>query len=550
MRPHVVIHLVFYRTLLSQSGISITMSSLAAYLRKAGARVTLNFFERQGIHNLDQLELSTNHNVIIAKPNFKDFRDLLSQLNELKRSGRVKRVWLCGTFASLNASGILADHLWLDGVIVGQPEESAAELIKCLSGENLSWDLNCPGGIWRDPTTGALTELTSRTSTVSLDALPFPARDLEVQEWGNYCNIEATRGCMYKCTFCHITATTVMDRKSGFDNVRSPERVVDEIEDVNRTIGKTLFIFNDPVFWASPADDERILKFCAEIERRKLDVRFYIYLRCQPLIGEKVLAALAKAGLVRVFLGVETVNERSQTAFLKRMPKGSYERIKELFDRYDINIHIGYIAIEPFATLDEVWQNIAYLRRIDKLFRIGVVTESVRVVPGTSFHQQLLVSGLLEQNLPYDQLTYGYRFANPEVGELLGGFQQMFRQTLTEPAYIFEYHATTAGLMRILAIRLDEKFRDILHPDFTVFCKIRDETMDLLLGYFERSICSARNGAKTLDIGAEQGNEKFVEGFRQKQLEMQVAYNQLQQTIISRGGERAVREVYTGEDRL
>lgn len=549
MSPRVVTHLVFYRTLYSQSGVSLTMSSLAAYLRQQGHRATLNFFERRGLRNLDSLDLSAGWNVIIAKPNFKDHAELLPLLAELKRSGRVSRVWLCGTFASLNAADLMSKLDWLDGIIIGQPEETVDELLRSLT-DDQNWDVTCPGGIWRHPPTGNITPVVTRTARISLNDLPFPARDLEAQESGNHCNIEAARGCRYKCTFCHVTTMTDLDRAAGFHDVRQPELVVDEIEQVHRRLGKTLFTFNDPTFWGSRHDDSRILRFCAEIERRHLDIRFYAYLRCAPLVGEKVLAAMARAGLTRVFLGVETVSEQSQAVFHKHITPHSYEYIKKLFDRYDINIHIGFITIEPFSTLDDVWRNLRYLHQIDKLFRIGVITESVRIVPGTHFHQQLLQSGLLPNGLSYDQLTYGYRFARREVGELHRGFQHMFRQTVADEAYAFEYHVTTAHLLRVLAIRLDERFRTALAAEYAVFCDLSQATMDLLLGYCQQSVERAATGATATAIGGLTGNERFVERFRQLNRQTQVTYADLRRMIINHGGARAVREVYTGEDRL
>src|SRR5207253_10506672 len=90
------------------------------------------------------------------------------------------------------------------------------------------------------------------TNTLSLDELPLPKRTIEVREATSHVNLEASRGCHFNCSFCHLSKTSV--------SFRSPQNVLKEITFLNRKLRKTFFIFNDSCFWASPADNERILE--------------------------------------------------------------------------------------------------------------------------------------------------------------------------------------------------------------------------------------------------------------------------------------------------
>ena len=68
------IKLVFSQTLKSQSVASVSMGSLAAYLRAREFRVDMCLLDENGLHNAEAiLNNRAMHNIIIAKPNFKDF---------------------------------------------------------------------------------------------------------------------------------------------------------------------------------------------------------------------------------------------------------------------------------------------------------------------------------------------------------------------------------------------------------------------------------------------------------------------------------------------
>lgn len=88
------IKLIFHRTLLSQSGASLTMGSVAAFLRKHGQDVDLCFLEKQDIHAVEKiLKDRKKFNIIIAKPNFKDYEELFVVLSGLKKYKKIDKVF-------------------------------------------------------------------------------------------------------------------------------------------------------------------------------------------------------------------------------------------------------------------------------------------------------------------------------------------------------------------------------------------------------------------------------------------------------------------------
>ncbi len=539
------VRLVFSRTLYSQSVASVTMGSLAACLRSFGQHTDLCLVGTGMLHNTEvMLENSDQHDIVIAKPNFKDFRAMLLHIEYLKTSGLAQRVFLCGPFARLNAKSLMSRLVWLDGIFVDQPEASVIGLLPTMSEDLMSWDFQSLGSISRNPITGVVGVYRPIREPIPLSELPFPVRDIEAKERASFVNIEASRGCLFDCSFCHIPLMSSTSVRSLSLNIREPELVVDEIEWLNKEMGKTLFIFNDNCFWSTKKDDTRILCFCEEVAKRKLDVHFYVYLKGEPFIGDEIIRALAGAGLVRVFLGVENSVKSTLTTYRKKIKPNLYETVKAKLDALGVNVHIGFITIEPHSSLDDVLSNVEYLYSIGKLFRLGVILEPVRIVPGTSLHKHLIGEGLMSSELDYDEIIYGYKFVHEEVGCLSKAWKKMFEGHLKGIAYGFEYHSTTGELLKVLAGRFDPILASLLKNHYDAFNAMKLRGMNTLLGYFRTSIESVRVGKVHL-VGDIEHNQQFVDEFTRIAAELAILHNGLITVIKQNGGDRIVREVYT-----
>lgn len=516
------------------------MGSIAAYLRQGGIKADLCLLEKQNFHTSERVLLKSGGEVliIIAKPNFKDFRIMLPMLCAMKKRKFVRKVFLCGPYAVLNAGSIMEANEWIDGIIIESPEWTSLELAKTIrDGKSMSF---CNGGIWR---VGSSMKRSSVSAPkVLLNDLPLPARDIEEDESGSYVNIEASRGCLYNCSFCHIPLVTGRQPDGSLD-VRNPSKVVDEMEYLYRKLHKTLFIFNDSIFWATSRDNERILEFCSQLKQRKMKgISLYIYLRCNPFIDEKVLRALVDVGLIRVFLGVESASERSQKLFRKPVKEDAYELIKRNLDYFGVSIHIGYIVFEPFATLGEIRSNIMYLHKIGKIFRLGTLIEPVRVIPTSYIHKELLKSGLMLEDQGYESITYGYGFKHKEVGMLHDYIKRMYTGNgFGEIAYQFEYFCTTAGLLRVMLKRFDKRLNEKIYGRIKEF-QLMQRKMEALLHEFLLT-CIEEAGMKGRIT---ERPEWFIGEFTNDYYELRALHDDIIGFVGANGGEVYLSQIYTG----
>jgi len=214
----------------------------------------------------------------------------------------------------------------------------------------------------------------------NLDKLPFPARDLlpnseyydVTSKHYNAMSMITARGCPYNCLFCNRDIR-------GYYRARSPEKVVDEMEEIVKKYGFKEIVIYDDTF---TVNKKRVIKICEEIIRRNLKFSWDCRTRVD-CVSPSLLKLMKKAGCHRISYGVESANER----ILKILRK-------------DITPEQSRKAIE--WTKDAGIMVLAY-------FMIGTPTETKKEVTNT-----INFSKELEPDFGYYSITVPY----PETGDL------------------------------------------------------------------------------------------------------------------------------------
>lgn len=532
------IKLLYCRTLSSQSGASLTMGSIAASLRKDNHDVEIIFGLRTDLHKSQKiLKDISKRPIIIYKPNFKDYSKYFPILKKIIKENSNVKIFLCGPFASLNAKSIMSKNKFIDGILIGDPEETASELIKSADNKFSKWDYNLSGGVWRNQKTKKVIFAEKRKISQSLDSLPFPERDIEKMENVSYINLEASRGCIFNCSFCHVPAyhsqTTSPRRR-----IRSPKLVVDEIEKLNKTMDKTLFIFNDQLFWAGPQDNKRVTEICEEIIKRKLKIKFYIYLRSHPFPNKKIIDLLCKAGLIRVFLGTENASEKSLKKYNKNTTASKSIYAFKEFKRRNINVHIGHIVFEPRSTVKDIKLNFDFLYSLNKLYRIGVTLESPRIIPQTVMQKELEDEKLMEKGLDYTNLTYAYKFKNKEVGDIFDYIRDTFLNKLKKRWYELEYYCVSGLLLIDIAKKENSRIRITDNHEIIKFVKLTNESNKLLYKFLKK-IINKKNRNENI-------RNQFIKEFIKTKDKLEYSWGKVSEIINEKYGEKPYLELYRG----
>lgn len=547
-----MLRLAFSRTLMTQSAASLTINSIGGLLRANDVEVNLCLLGKNHHFNARKLIKDfEKYPILLLKINFQDYVENLGIAIELKKMGICKRIFVCGPFASLNFERVMNTYKEVDGVILGEGEETTLELIKSISKDqtNFTWDVNIFGGVWRDPTTQKVVRTKNRSRTIPLDEMPLPIRDIEKKENALLANLELSRGCIASCSFCHIPAMRDFQEEGSKFNVKSTETIMQEIEYLRYDLNKKFLIFNDSIFWGSKKDDKRIIEFAEEIIKRKIDIWFMIYLRCNPFPSDEVLSILKKAGLVRVFVGVESATKETLKLYNKGIKTDTWSVVKNKLDNFGISYHIGFIVFHPFSTIEDLQININYLHQIDKLFRVGVILEKMRLIPGSGMDTKKLKT-INDLDVGVDQ-AYNYTFNNPFVAILFTGFNKMFKEVLHSKHEKAEFFCTNTNLAVCIVQREENSFKSTYINELSYFEEQKKDYQSLLHKYFNVCIEGvSKQQWLEEDITSIKRHSKFIEDFGNQYIKLQVAWANIMEIIRRDYDESIVNSLFTGEEQI
>ena len=200
-------------------------------------------------------------------------------------------------------------------------------------------------------------------------------------------SFDAGRGCPFACSFC--TIINVQGRKS---RRRSPDDI-EKIVRLNVAQGLHSFFITDDNF-ARNKDWEVILDRLIHLrENEKLNISFIIQVDtlCHKLPG--FIEKSKRAGVKRVFIGLENINPDSLLGAKKRQNKiTDYRQMLLAWKKVGIVTYCGYILGFPGDTRESVLHDIEVIKRelpVD-LLEFFYLTP----LPGSEDHKRLHTAGI------------------------------------------------------------------------------------------------------------------------------------------------------------
>ena len=222
----------------------------------------------------------------------------------------------------------------------------------------------------------------------SLEGTPIPLMVAEraLRTAGGVTSFDAGRGCPYQCSFC--TIINVQGRKS---RRRSPDDV-EKIVRINYAQGLRSFFITDDNF-ARNKDWEAILDRLIQLrEVEKLSIGFIIQVDtlCHKL--PNFVEKCARAGVRRVFIGLENINPANLLGAKKRQNKiTEYRTMLLAWKAARVITYAGYILGFPNDTVESIMHDIDVIKRelpVD-LLEFFVLTP----LPGSEDHLKLSRAG-------------------------------------------------------------------------------------------------------------------------------------------------------------
>ena len=204
---------------------------------------------------------------------------------------------------------------------------------------------------------------------------------------GHVTSFDAGRGCPFQCSFC--TIINVQGRKS---RRRSPDDVEAIIRE-NVAQGLRSFFITDDNFarnkdWEAILD--RIIRL-REVEKLKLGFLIQVDTLCHKL--PNFIEKCARAGVRRVFIGLENINPDNLAAAHKRQNKiTEYRKMLLAWKAARIITYCGYITGFPNDTAESIKRDVEIVKKelpLDVLEFFFLTP-----LPGSEDHQKLVQAGV------------------------------------------------------------------------------------------------------------------------------------------------------------
>jgi anaerobic magnesium-protoporphyrin IX monomethyl ester cyclase len=327
----------------------------------------------------------------------------VSYLASLKTAGLLvrtlapkARIMAGGPAFSLFARRLMKEITQIDIGLMGEGELVFEQLLSPIIQRD-----KIPGIIWRDKgkiISNPLGPKILMDNIPVLDVASFCPNDYaKANTYVAAMGIEGKRGCDLWCSYClypFLGGTSI--------RLRSPKKIVDEIQMLKIKFGIQLFHFTDSVV-NRPNDHFKDL--CQEIINRKLDVAWTGFFR-EDSLTHKNLSLAMKAGLTAIYFSGDALTDQGLTLLNKKL------KCKDILDAARLTAKMGILTMCHFLVNlpGESEDSIKESREmLDQLLKIhgpagnlgAVIFNHVRLYPRAPMTQNLIRSGALDPNADF-----------------------------------------------------------------------------------------------------------------------------------------------------
>lgn len=278
-------------------------------------------------------------------------------------------VVLGGPAASPISKLLMERFRFIDHVARGEAELTFVELLRSLSERRTPE--NVLGLTWRNGDDVVVNG--DRPLIADVDDLPVPAYASFDMEAGAPLYLDVGRGCPFRCRFC---ATAPFWHRTY--RMKSIGRIVEEMTLVRDRFARTHVNFSHDIF---TCDRKWTAAFCQRLVAERVGMTWSCSTRTD-IIDEELLAAMAAAGCVEIYYGIETGSNSIQKDIDKGLDlRRSREVVQATVDA-GIRPVTGFIVGHPTETLDTLGET---MRRFFDFLHVGGVR--AHLFPLCPFHE-------------------------------------------------------------------------------------------------------------------------------------------------------------------
>lgn len=285
-------------------------------------------------------------------------------------------------------------------VAMGEAEFVIRDLVKSWGNKDLSGIKGVSylrdGGVFESESYGIIEDL---------DSLPFPARHLIEDRKDEYFNpklpdrpvtlVLTSRGCSFRCYYCVPNAISwarelewkrFHDGKKPPVRLRSPQNIVEEFKVIKAQGYKAVSVVDDLFLYGGK---KRIMDICKGL--KEVGLPFGALARCDLILDDEMVKALADAGCKYMDLGIESMDQKVLDDVKKDMDVSTVRKAVDLLNKYGIepkaNIMFGASHLETRESTEKTIKEVSALPINYCMFSISTP------FPGTEFAEMAKKEG-------------------------------------------------------------------------------------------------------------------------------------------------------------
>ena len=298
-------------------------------------------------------------------------------------------VWVGGPEVSYEVEDFLTSHPEIDGVMIGEGEETFREVCGYYAGNR---ELDSIQGIAYRDNNGI--RVTESRAIMDMSRIPFCYDTME--DFSNrIIYYESSRGCPFSCSYC----LSSVDKSLRF---RDTELVKKELLFfINQKVPQIKFV--DRTFNCNHAHAMEIWRFIKEHDNGVTNFHFEI---SADLINEEELKLISdmRPGLIQLEIGVQSTNEATIKEIHRTM---KLERLKEVVRAIqsgaNVHEHLDLIAGLPYEDYD------SFARSFDEIYELKpnqLQLGFLKVLKGSFMYDHAKEYGIIYHDRPpYEVLS-------------------------------------------------------------------------------------------------------------------------------------------------
>lgn len=289
--------------------------------------------------------------------------EMITQLVvELKKVQPMAKIWFGGPEVSYDAKECLQSLKVLDGIVVGEGEQTFLELMEYYVDQKKELE-DIPGIAFRknakiifnpDQIDNAIT-LTANREPILLDSIPFPYDDME-RFRNKIIYYESSRGCPFSCSYC----LSSIDKRVRLRGLELVKRDLKKLLDY----GVLQVKFVDRTFNCNKNHTMGIWRFINEHDNGITNFHFEI---SADLLDDEEIEYLKtlRPGQIQFEIGVQSTNQETVDAIHRKMDFDKIsQNVMRIHEGRNIHQHLDLIAGLPYEDYE------SFLKSFDDVYAL------------------------------------------------------------------------------------------------------------------------------------------------------------------------------------